>query len=275
MDYTQDMFLLSDSGYAMPFEETDKPVNLLLGYGLQKHPRTGKEFQHNGWDIEADNYVLQALATGVVIGVTTDEQQGMSLTIRYGKYDVTYRRLSHVLVNFADHVVAGKKVGTSDRFFHFGVRYGGEFVDPQDFLSMIYANMLTYQQAESDNTRIPVNDMDIHTAYDGNRDEVEQFMIKFLPELIAATYNHTYEVPRNQFQSLQQSFKDIFTDHCIFERMPSFVNPFGLGNRAKSHIERTQELLIEMVLTFTAVAHHIFLSTATEEDKKKQLTGLY
>lgn len=275
MDYTQEMFLLSDSGYAMPFDESEKPVNLLLGYGLQKHPRNGKEFQHDGWDIEANNYVLQALATGVVIGVTTDEEHGMSLVIRYGKYDVTYRRLRHVLVNFGDHVVAKTKVGTTDRFFHFGVKYAGESVDPGDFLSMIYANMLTYEQAESDNTRIPLNDLDVHTSYDGNKEEVEQFMIKFLPELIAASYNHTYEVPRNQFQSLQQSFTDIFNDHCLFEKMPSFVNPFGLGNRAKSHIERTQNLFIEIVLTFAAAMHHIFLSTATEEDKKKQLSGVY
>lgn len=42
MKFTQDMMLQSDSGYCMPFEEKGKDVEMSLGYGKQKHPKTGK-----------------------------------------------------------------------------------------------------------------------------------------------------------------------------------------------------------------------------------------
>lgn len=44
MNYTQDMNLLSTSGYCMPFEEKDRDVQLTLRYGKQKHPKTGESF---------------------------------------------------------------------------------------------------------------------------------------------------------------------------------------------------------------------------------------
>ena len=42
MKFTQDMMLQSDSGYCMPFEEKGKDVEMSLGYGKQKHPKTGE-----------------------------------------------------------------------------------------------------------------------------------------------------------------------------------------------------------------------------------------
>ena len=48
MKYTQDMMLQSDSGYCMPFEEKGKDVEMSLGYGKQKHPKTGEMFFHHG-----------------------------------------------------------------------------------------------------------------------------------------------------------------------------------------------------------------------------------
>ena len=47
MKYTQDMMLQSDSGYCMPFEEKGKDVEMSLGYGKQKHPKTGEMFFHH------------------------------------------------------------------------------------------------------------------------------------------------------------------------------------------------------------------------------------
>ena len=46
MNYTQEMNLVSKSGYCMPFEESKGEVSLTLGYGKQIHPMTQEEFFH-------------------------------------------------------------------------------------------------------------------------------------------------------------------------------------------------------------------------------------
>ena len=46
MQFTHEMILQSDSGYCMPFEEKNKDVEMSLGYGKQKHPKTGEKFFH-------------------------------------------------------------------------------------------------------------------------------------------------------------------------------------------------------------------------------------
>lgn len=48
MQFTHEMILQSDSGYCMPFEEKNKDVEMSLGYGKQKHPKTGEKFFHHG-----------------------------------------------------------------------------------------------------------------------------------------------------------------------------------------------------------------------------------
>lgn len=275
MDYTQEMFLVSKSGYAMPFKEGDSPVNVLLPYGEVQHPKTKKKFFHKGWDIESRDYVLQALATGVVIGITTNEEQGMSIVIRYDKYDVTYSHIQHCLVKFGDHVVASMPVATAKRFFHFGVKRGNEDIDPQDFLTMIYGNMLTFQQAESENIMIPVNDMDVHTRYDENREEVESLLVRFLPSFMGAVATGRYQVPNREKESLTNIFTEAYDDHSFYETAPSLMNPLGLGNKAKRHVEDFYDLIIGLILRFAAVTQNIYLSTATEDDKKKYLTGAY
>lgn len=275
MDYTQEMFLLSESGYAMPFKEDSNPVNVLLPFGNVEHPKTKQPFFHKGWDIESRDYVLQALATGIVIGITTDEEQGMSIVIRYDKYDVIYSHIKHCLIKFGDHVVAGMPVATSSRFFHLGVKRGSDDVDPQDFLQMIYGNMLTYQQAETENNVVPVNKMDIHTRYDDNKEEVEAFLVRFLPSFMGAVATGRYSVPKNEVDSLRNVFTDAYHDHSFYETAPSLMNPLGLGVKAKRHIEEFYDLIIGFILRFAALTENIYLSTATEDDKKKYLTGVY
>ena len=70
MKYTEEMILRSPSGYCMPFEEREKSVELSLRYGKQKHPVTGEEFFHHGLDFKASNYLLSALASGTVSGIS-------------------------------------------------------------------------------------------------------------------------------------------------------------------------------------------------------------
>ena len=89
------MILRSSSGYCMPFEEPIKQdVQMSLGYGEQKNPVTGETFFHHGIDFSVNHYLLSAVATGTVSAIGSDAEHGIYQTIRYGKYEVTYRHLS-------------------------------------------------------------------------------------------------------------------------------------------------------------------------------------
>ena len=103
------MILRSSSGYCMPFEEPIKQdVQMSLGYGEQKNPVTGETFFHHGIDFSVNHYLLSAVATGTVSAIGSDAEHGIYQTIRYGKYEVTYRHLSNVFANFSQSVKAGQ-----------------------------------------------------------------------------------------------------------------------------------------------------------------------
>ena len=105
------MILRSSSGYCMPFEEPIKQdVQMSLGYGEQKNPVTGETFFHHGIDFSVNHYLLSAVATGTVSAIGSDAEHGIYQTIRYGKYEVTYRHLSNVFANFSQSVKAGQTI---------------------------------------------------------------------------------------------------------------------------------------------------------------------
>ena len=110
MKYTQEMMLQSDSGYCMPFEEKGKDVEMSLGYGKQKHPKTGETFFHHGVDFPVKHYLLSAIATGKVSGLGNDAVHGIYQVIRYGKYEVTYAHLSNVFAKFDTCKLAHKTI---------------------------------------------------------------------------------------------------------------------------------------------------------------------
>ena len=47
MRFSKEMILLSQSGYAMPFEDKEADVTPSLAFGKQKHPKTGETFFHH------------------------------------------------------------------------------------------------------------------------------------------------------------------------------------------------------------------------------------
>ena len=145
--YSEEMILRSHSGYCMPFEEAEgKNVEVTLFYGKQKHPVTGKTFWHDGIDFSASRYMLYAVADGTVSGVGSDAGRGIYQTIRYGKYEVTYRHLANVFVNFGETVKAGNVVSLSGDLMHMEVRFDGELMDPIDFITMLYGNVKALEQ---------------------------------------------------------------------------------------------------------------------------------
>ena len=273
MDYTRDIFFYSPSGYCMPFVEETHPVEVLLGFGKQKHPRTGEEFIHCGWDIKAQGYILLALGTGEVRGMTREDDNTMTILTVYGRYHVEYKHVKHALVNVGDKVKAGDKLGVSHRFFHIGIWDDGshEWIDPKDFLTVIYSNIISYQQAESGNTDIPVNDMPVHTKYDDHKDEIESLMSSYIGRMFGDVAQGRFNVPESEKRKLMDIFRGATAQGVYGEETRHPVNPGGLGARALSAIQAFQNFFIGFFLAYMAQSQGLFLQCFSEEDKKKAL----
>lgn len=145
MNYTEEMILRSSSGYAMPFSE-ENATEPSLGYGEQLHPETGETFFHHGLDFAVQYYPIMALATGTVCNVGVDPVHGLSQTIRYGLYEVTYGHLSNIRANFGETVKAGQIVAVSGNtgrstgaHLHITVKNGGKTIDPKRLIDSIIA----------------------------------------------------------------------------------------------------------------------------------------
>ena len=275
MIYNEQMILQSKSGYCMPFEEQDgKDVQMTLGYGEQIHPQTGESFFHHGIDFMADHYLLSAVASGTVSGVGSDETHGIFQTIRYGNYEVTYTHLSNVYANFGQPVKAGQIVGLTDKMLHIGVKFNGEEINPMDFLTMLFGNIKAMEQAG----RIGVVEFDdlgvnVATKYDADKEEIEQLMLRFLPDYMEDLRYGNYVVPQHTEQSLRNIFSLSSMKHYFFELIPSMGNPLGIGQRAAPLASKVQNLLIGDFLNYLALRQGVFLSTSAEGIKKKHVSN--
>jgi Membrane proteins related to metalloendopeptidases len=273
MKYTEEMILRSESGFCMPFEERDKSVELSLGYGKQKHPVSGEEFFHHGLDFRAKNYLLSALATGVVAGIGSDSTHGIYQVIRYGKYEVTYSHLANVYVNFGQPVKAGMFVALSGDLLHLEVKFNGEEIDPIEFITMLYGNIKVMEQNGSLVTPEFENfDMTMPTDFDSDKNEIEQLMMQFLPTYMQDLHYGKYVLPERTEQSLRNIFSVSASKGYFFESMPSFSNPLGIGQKAMPLVCKVQNLLIADFLNYLALRHNVYLSSMNDALKKKPMT---
>ena len=270
MKYTQDMNLLSTSGYCMPFEEKDRDVQLTLRYGKQKHPKTGESFFHHGIDFKINNYFLAAVADGVVSGIGIDRKQyGLYVVIKYSKYEVTYSHMSNVFMQFGQQVKAGLAVGVSSDLLHMEVKYDGEEIDPVEFITMLYGNAKTWSEKGKAQPEFVAIDMDVHTDYDNDKDEIEKLMMRFFANYMNDLHEGLYSCPQRTEQSLRHLFSAAAMKDYFYESMPSMVNPLGIGRRSIPLVSKVQNLLIGDFLNYMALRHQIFLSTMTSLEKKK------
>ena len=274
MKYTEEMILHSDSGYCMPFEEPQgKDVELSLGYGEQVHPATGEKFFHHGIDFNVRCYMLSAVASGIVSGVGNDSGHGICQTIRYGEYEVTYGNLSNVFAQFGQRVKAGQTVALSGDKLHMTVRFKGEELNPLEFLTMLYGNIRALRQAGGHETAaFPDLEMTVKTDYDKDKREIEELMLRFYPEYLLEVGNGGYRVPEHTEQSLRNIFSQSAVKNYFYEMIPSLANPLGIGDRSMPIAAKVQNLLISDFLNYLALRHEIFLSTLSENDKKKRPT---
>ena len=270
MNYTQDMNLLSTSGYCMPFEEKDRDVQLTLRYGKQKHPKTGESFFHHGIDFKTNNYFLAAVADGVVSGIGIDRKlYGLYVVIKYSKYEVTYSHMSNVFMQFGQQVKAGLAVGVSSDLLHMEVKYDGEEIDPVEFITMLYGNAKTWSEKGKAQPEFVAIDMDVHTDYDNDKDEIEKLMMRFFANYMNDLHEGLYSCPQRTEQSLRHLFSAAAMKDYFYESMPSMVNPLGIGRRSIPLVSKVQNLLIGDFLNYMALRHQIFLSTMTSLEKKK------
>ena len=271
MQFTHEMILQSDSGYCMPFEEKNKDVEMSLGYGKQKHPKTGEKFFHHGIDFDVKHYLLSAVATGKVSGLGNDAIHGIYQVIRYGNYEVTYSHLSNVFANYGQVVKAGQVVAVSADMLHMEVKYNGEEMNPLEFLTMIYGNLKTMEQ-QGQVGAVPqfvTIDMDVHTMYDKDQKEIEELMMRFFPDYMSDMSNGLYSIPEHTELALRNIFTMSAMKNYFYETLPSMANPLGMGARSIPLAEKGQNLLIADFLNYLALRHHVFLSTMSALEKKK------
>lgn len=286
MDFTSDMNLHSPSGYAMPFELPESsPLNITLGYGKQVHPKTKEEFFHHGVDfmVGKDTW-LKALATGVVSGIGSDVKRGFNITVNYknysqganGSYDVVYSHIHHSLCNFGKSVKAGDNIAVCDGLLHVEVHYNGREVNPLEFLTMLRDNLLVMEQKqmEGNNPEIATLDFDVKTPYDEHQQEIDQMYQRFFGRYMTDLFMNRYRVPENTEGALRDVLKEGAESGAYYEHAPSMLNPLGLGVRSYGIIGRIQTLLTHDFLNYLALMHGVFLSSMSELEKKKLLTGL-
>lgn len=275
MQFTQEMILHSESGYCMPFEERGKDVEMSLGYGKQKHPKTGETFFHHGVDFKVQHYLLSAVASGKVTGLGNDAIHGIYQVIRYGLYEVTYSHLSNVFANYGQEVKAGQVVAVSGNLLHVEVKYKGEELNPLEFLTMIYSNLkVLEQQGQPGATpQFVTIDMDVHTMYDKDQKEIENLMMRFFPDYMSDMSSGVYALPEHTELALRNIFSMSAMKNYFFETIPSMANPLGMGTRSIPIAERVQNLLIGDFLNYLALRHQIFLSSMSALEKKKHKTG--
>lgn len=247
MKYTEEMILRSQSGYCMPFEETEgKDVSMSLGYGEQTYPTTGEPFFHHGVDFDVRRYLLSAVADGTVSGIGSNGIHGMFLTVRYGKYEVTYAHIGNVFVNYGQTVRAGQTVAMSGDLLHIGTRFDGEEIDPLDFLTMLYGNVMASQQTDFGNETALT--LDASVPY--TEQELEALLWQWLPDYLEAIRRGWYEVPERTALSLRNIFSIGASKRYFFETMPSMSNPLGIGRRSLPLVGKVQNLLITDFLNY-------------------------
>lgn len=272
----KDMLLESPSGFMMPFPgDGEHDVEISLGYGQQTHPATGQPFHHNGIDLIASNVPLFACASGAIVGAGNDAIHENYIVTRYGKYEVKYGHVSEAYADYGTRVVAGQQIATSGKFLHFEVKFNGQLIDPIDFLTMLYNNVMQLSVLGiKGQPQLVTMGVPIHTDYDADQNEILELMFRWLPEYMNALRTGAYHSSDRVESSLRNIFQQSAQKNYFFEQIPSLGNPLGLSERSSLMAGKVQNLLIGDFLAFLASRHNIFVSS-WDDAKKKLLSSRF
>ena len=90
-----------------------KSIKVTSPYGYRRDPFTGKRSWHNGLDLRAKNEPAYAMMDGIVEKVGYDNRSGNYVTLRHGKFYISYCHLSSIIVRKGESVFPGIIVGVT------------------------------------------------------------------------------------------------------------------------------------------------------------------
>lgn len=115
-------------------------------YGYRKDPFTGKKSFHGGLDLHARADEVLAMMEGVVVKVGQDKVSGKYVTLRHGRYTVSYCHLSKILVAKGAVVrprdvvgITGSTGRSTGEHLHITCKLDGRRVNPSVILEYINA----------------------------------------------------------------------------------------------------------------------------------------
>ena len=270
----KDLLLESASGFRMPFTlQASEELKITLGYGEQTHPKTGEKFYHQGTDFFCKDKKLYAVATGIIIGAGQEAVHGNYIVAKYGKYEVTYAHLAEAYAPYGTEVRAGDEIALSGDFLHMSVRFYEDYIDPTDFLKMLWANIEQLKAMGLANQPVSekLGDKPIHTKYDMDKNDIMSMMLAWLPSYMNDLLTGSYRASARTENTLRNIYAKGAERNYFFEKLPDLGNPLGLTSRSLPLLEKVQTLLIEDFLGYMALKHNVLLPSWSESEKKNFL----
>ena len=266
----KEAFLESESGYMMPFAQAeDEDTQVLLPYGQQTNPLNGKEFNHTGVDFAVNGKELYAMATGIIVGVGQETVHENYIVAKYGNYEVTYGHIAEAYCTYGGKVKAGDVIARSGNILHLGVRLGGQYVDPAEFLAMVYANIQNLAALGIQTMpTVSLDGKEIHTKYDEDKDEILMMMQRWLPVYLTDLYSGRYASPKRIEAMLRNSLEQAAQKDYFYEKIPDVGNPLGLSSKSLPLVEKFQNLLLEDFLIYMASRHQVYPPSWSDSEKK-------
>ena len=109
VDSKQKQWISSYSSITYPL----KSIKVTSPYGYRRDPFTGKLSWHNGLDLRAKNEPAYAMMDGIVEKIGYDNRSGNYVTLRHGKFYISYCHLSSIIVRKGEYVYPGIIVGVT------------------------------------------------------------------------------------------------------------------------------------------------------------------
>lgn len=109
VDNKQEQWISSYPSITYPL----KSIKVTSPYGYRRDHFTGKLSWHNGLDLRAKNEPAYAMMDGIVEKVGYDNRSGNYVTLRHGKFYISYCHLSSIIVRKGESVFPGIIVGVT------------------------------------------------------------------------------------------------------------------------------------------------------------------
>ena len=121
-----------------------KSIKVTSPYGYRRDPITGKQSWHNGLDLRAKNEPAYSMMDGIVEKVGYDNRSGNYVTLRHGKFYISYCHLSSVIVDKGERVFSGTIIGitgnsgrSTGSHLHLTCKKDGKSINPTILFSAI------------------------------------------------------------------------------------------------------------------------------------------